>query len=215
MRSSRWRPPADTKVELSGSDPIRVYEEQDARDARNLPVQIGDLYLRGSVGTVSVSGVPVIPGSLFESGLFTQQLGVQSVEPGSSRLQEQNRGPDGIWDPAMASDFSIEVHAENQGWLVSPEKQPIKFGNEHGFSVLRCKQQKSPCRHSPRPFIHTQEKEVIDFEVRCWHLLLFKTRTLAAAIHRAFQRCHPCAANEDKLLSDEKCKTVNLFVCLM
>lgn len=60
------------------------------------------------------------------------------------------------------------------------------FGNECGLSVFSCVQQKSPCRRSPRPFIHTQEKELIDFEVQCWHLLLFKTRTLATVIHHAF-----------------------------
>lgn len=61
-----------------------------------------------------------------------------------------------------------------------------KFGNECGFYVFSCKQQKSPCRRSRRPFIHAQEKELIDFEVKCWHLLLFKTRTLATVIHHAF-----------------------------
>lgn len=61
-----------------------------------------------------------------------------------------------------------------------------KFGNECNFYVFSCKQQKSPFRHSTRPFIHTQEKELIDFEVKRWHLPLFKTRTLAMAAHRAF-----------------------------
>lgn len=36
--------------------------------------------------------------------------------------KEQNRSPDGIWDPAMASDFSHRGHAENQGWHL---KQPM------------------------------------------------------------------------------------------
>lgn len=60
-----------------------------------------------------------------------------------------------------------------------------KFGNECSLYVFSCKQLKSPFRHSARPFIHTQEKELIDFEVKCWHLLLFKTRTSAPVIHRA------------------------------
>jgi hypothetical protein len=60
------------------------------------------------------------------------------------------------------------------------------FGNECGFYVFSCKQQKSPFGRSTRPFIHTQEKDLIDLEVQRWHLLLFKTRTLVSVIRHAF-----------------------------
>lgn len=52
--------------------------------------------------------------------------------------------------------------------------------------IFSCKQQKTPFRHFTRPFIRTQEKELIDFEVKRWHLLLFKTRTLDTLIRHAF-----------------------------
>lgn len=52
------------------------------------------------------------------------------------------------------------------------------------FSAVKSRN--PPSGNSTRPFIHTQEKELIDFEVKCWHLLLFKTRTLATVIHHVF-----------------------------
>lgn len=58
------------------------------------------------------------------------------------------------------------------------------------FSAVKSRH--PPFGRSPRPFIHTQEEELIDFEVQCWHLLLFKTRTLAPAVHGALSAATVC-----------------------
>lgn len=48
------------------------------------------------------------------------------------------------------------------------------------------KSRNPPSGNSTGPFIRTREKELIDFEVKCWHLLLFKTGTLATVILHVF-----------------------------